>query len=129
MRCHFLRARSSGFSLLEVVVSVVLVAASLVVIVGMIPMGASAQRKSENIQAATLYACEMVEDAARPEYRPRGSDRFERDVAINGTTFHAVRVIYGVDATDAPHLYDVVVNVSWNPQPVPVELRLRVYHP
>ena len=124
-----MRARGSGFSLIEVVVSVVLVAASLIVIVGMIPMGASAQRKSENMQAATLYACEVLEDAARTEYRPHDRDRFERDVTINDTAFHVVRVIYGVDASDLPQLYDAVVHVSWKPQPVPVELRLRVYHP
>ena len=121
--------RAPGWTILEVMVSVVLVACSLTVIVGIIPMGATSLRKSENHQAAILYANEVVEDAARGDFVPVPADLFQRDVTINGIQYQVAREIYAVDAETPPHLYDVVVRVAWGGQPVPVLLRTRVYHP
>jgi len=119
-----------GFTLLEIVVSVLLVGGALIVIVGLIPTSVTSLKKAENIQAATLYATEVLEDARRVDFRADAANRWwKRTVEINRISFLVQREIYAVDEGDPPRLYDVVVKVSWKPQPVPVELRSRVYQP
>lgn len=114
--------------MMELVISALLIALALIVIVGVIPMGVNSLKKSESIQAATLYAVEVVEDSKRDGFRPTADQLlFERDVEINKIRYHVTREIYSADGDNPPSLYDVVVHVSWQPQPVPVELRTRVY--
>lgn len=127
---RFSSRRASGWTLLEVVVSLVLVAASVTVIVGIIPMGVTSLKKSESLQAATLYALELIEDAARADFESVRANRLlKRDVTLNKFQYRVARELYFVDEEEPSHLYDVVVNVSWDSQPAPVILRTRVYHP
>jgi len=115
---------------MEIVVSLVLVATALILIVGLIPMNANSLKRSESIQAATLYAIEMLTDAESVAFIPSDLNmNVDREVTINQTTYRVERAIYGVDDVKPPRLYDVVVKVSWNTQAVPVVLRTRVYHP
>lgn len=127
---HVFKMRTAGFSLLEIVVALCIVAVSLTLIVGIIPMNVSGLKKSEAIQAATLYASEVLAQAESPAFVAEPATMFlDRTVVINQVPFRVVRGIYGVDAPERPRLYDVIVNVSWETQPVPVELRTRVYRP
>lgn len=120
----------AGFTLLEVIVSVLLVAVSIVIIVGLIPTGIHAQKKSENIHLATLYANEVIEDAQRSDFALRDTDmHVEHRFTANDTEFRVTRDIYGIAGDTPTHLFDVVVRVTWNPQPVPVDLRTRIYRP
>jgi type II secretory pathway pseudopilin PulG len=120
--------RRRGWALLEVVVASLLIAVALMVIAGLIPASVTSMKKAENIQAATLYATEVLEDARRPDFIPDASRRlWERKLDLNQIAFTVQREIYGVDGNEPPDLYDVVVKVTWEPQPVPVELRSRVY--
>ena len=129
-RGHSTKPPPRGFTLLEIVVSLCLVALSLVLIVGIVPMNVTSLKKSEALQAATLYASEVLVQAESPAFVPDAEHlSLDHPVVINQVTYRVVRQIYGVDGANPPHLYDVVVHVSWEPQPVPVELRTRVYHP
>lgn len=120
----------AGWTLLEITVSAVLVAVAVVVIVGLIPTTVTSLKKSENMQAATLYAVEVLEDARRTDFVPDASHRrCDRTLEINHIAFAVARDVYALDGEDPPRLYDVVVKVTWKPQPVPVELKTRVYHP
>ncbi len=92
-----------GWTLLEIVVAVVLVAIALIVIVALIPTTVGALKKSENIQAATLYAIEVLEDARRADFVPVAAHRsFVRTLPINGILFNVQRDIYGVDDEERP---------------------------
>ncbi len=120
-----------AFTLMEIVVCIALIAISVLIILGLIPMGAVSLQKAQDVQAATLYGTELLEDGARPDYVPPSPDRVDRDfeVTLNHTTYHVQRAIYACDASHPPRLYDVVVTVAWSAQPQPVSLRTRVYHP
>lgn len=120
--------RPQGFTLLEIVVSLFLVAVALTLASGIIPMNVTSLKRSESLQAATMYAVEVLAEAESPAFVPDADHlNMQRDVVINDVTYHVLRVIYAVDHSPIPRLYDVVVNVSWEIQPVPVELRTRVY--
>lgn len=113
-----------GFTLLEVVLAAALLAASLLVIVSLIPSGVLSLKKAENIQAATAYALEVLEwDRANfSSTAPPDSQ-----VTLNGTVFHVHNDVYAVPTYSG--LYDLAVTVSWDRQPQPVILATRVTQP
>ncbi len=117
-----------GFSLVEIVVASALVAATVLMVMGLIPFGVTSLKKAENMQAATAYGVEVLEArrASILQERPAIPDAI--DVRLNQTEFH-VESTTRTTAHPAGRLVDISVTVTWNRQPVPVVLATRVYRP
>lgn len=117
-------AMGRGFTLVEVILAAALVAASILLMVGMLPTGVLALKKAEDLQAATAYGVEVLE--ARSAALPSAPYAGAFSITLNGTRF---RVETDLTAVPHPsgHLYDLAVTLRWNHQPAPVRLATRLY--
>ncbi|MGE0495775.1 MAG: prepilin-type N-terminal cleavage/methylation domain-containing protein [Vulcanimicrobiota bacterium] len=108
-----------GLSLVEVVVAVVLLAAAVMFILGLIPAGILSLKQAENVQTANAYAVRLLEEAPRPASFPSPVEQFATQ--LNGTQFTATRqaVVTGT------HTYEWRVSVNWPEAARPLEMSLR----
>lgn len=114
---------------MELIVSIVILSAVLLVIIGLIPAGVTGLRKADDVQAATLYGMEVVEETCKGNGKPDVTEAVFK-VRLNQSTFEVHREVSAVDRNaDPPSLFDVAVTVSWAGQPAPVKLRTRIYRP
>lgn len=115
-----------GFTLVEVIVAAALVAASILLMVGLLPTGVLALKKAEDVQAATAYGVEVLE--TRSAALPPAPFTSAFWITLNGTRFR-VRTVVSAVPHPSGHLYDLAVTVTWNRQPAPVRLFTRLYRP
>lgn len=108
---------------MDVIISVALLAAGLLVILSLIPSGVLSLKKAENLQTATAYAVEVVETSRRGIEQTPWLDQFH--VTINDTDFRVRRDAQAVHDSNG-RLVDVQVTVEWDQQPTPVRLVTRM---
>lgn len=116
-------ANHRGFTLVDVIVSIALLAMGLLFVVSLIPMGVLSLKKAENLQTAAAYAVEVVEASREGFEETARLDKFE--TVINDTDFEIERFVQTVPDTDG-RLHDVKVVVKWDGQPVPVVVTTRM---
>lgn len=111
--------RRRGMTLLEVVIALALIALGIVFVLGILPTSVLSVKRSEDMEAATAYGVEVVEDARRqlPETL---SQTFVK--TLNQTEFTVTRDIYVVDQATS----DIVVVASWSPDRPGIRLATRV---
>ncbi len=110
-----------GVTLMEVVLSTALVAIGLLFIAGIIPTSGFSLKKAENMQSATAYGLELVEDA-RLKPSPGVATRHYK-VTLNHTEMRFKREVLFVE----DGLYDVVVTARWTDELPPLRLATRVH--
>lgn len=109
-----------GLALIEVVFAMGLLALGFLFVLGIVPTGLTSVKRSEDIEAATAYGNELIEDARRtlPPLGPQ-----ELKLTFNATEFKIVREIYAVDND----LTDVVVVAQWTTDKPGVRLATRLH--
>jgi Tfp pilus assembly protein PilV len=108
-----------GLSLLEVVIALALVALGVVFVLGIIPTSVLSVKRSENIEAATAYGMELVEDAR--QNLGTGTER-HYEVEFNNTRITFIRALYTVDESTT----DIVVVGKWSDERPGIHLATRV---
>lgn len=108
-----------GLSLLEVVIALALVALGVVFVLGIIPTGVLSVKRSEDMEAATSYGMEVIENARHKLPPEAETDTY---VTFNKTDFHVQRAIYSVD----DYTTDIVVVVRWSEESPGIRLATRV---
>ncbi len=108
-----------GFTLVETIVAVVLLAAVVMLLLASIPPGLLGLKQAENLQTARGLALQLLETAPPPVALPSVPERFER--SLNGTRFQIVRSVQKT----GPHTYRLTVKVDWPRAGQPLQLRLR----
>jgi prepilin-type N-terminal cleavage/methylation domain-containing protein len=124
------RKAAWGFTLIEIIMALALFSMCIFLVINVIPTGVMTLKKAEDLQSASLYGQEIIEDAVRSF--PKGAAYFpvkdrEFDITMNSTQFHVTREIYNVDTCTPPKLFDIVVVVSWDRQPMPLRLGRRLF--
>lgn len=117
---------TQGFTLVEVIISVALIGAGLLLVLSLIPSGVLSLKKAEDLQTATAYGLEVIE--VTRSGLENTAHLAEFDVTLNNTDFHVRRQYYEVSNTDG-RLHDVVVTIEWNAQSAPVQLSTRLSQP
>ncbi|MHB2015509.1 MAG: type IV pilus modification PilV family protein [Candidatus Xenobia bacterium] len=112
---------SRGFTLVEILVSLAILAAGVVFVVSIIPTAVLTLQRAEDLQAATAYGQELVEDARAHVPTAAGRDR-DFQVTLNRTEFHVTR-----DIVVFPDLEDVVVTLQGPSDQQPVKLATRLF--
>ena len=123
--------RAAGFSLLEMVVCISLIAFIIMGIIGLIPTGLKSLTHADQVQAATLYGTEVLEDAIYDvQSNPSASlGSTTSSFSLNRTDYSVQKSVTRVDNVSSPMpvLVEIDVGVSWNGHPQPVMLSTRVY--
>lgn len=117
-----MRARS-GWTLVEIMVAVVILASALMLVLGLMPGGVLSLQKAENLQAATAFGEELLETAPAPESFPVTPETFQRKA--NGTDFEATRSVRRESETT----YLIEVSVNWSTAERPLLLELLRFDP
>ena len=91
-------------------------------LLNLIPSGRLAQQKGENLQAATAFALEWIEDASLKPPKVDGTDK-DQTVLLNGVAFHATREARQVEGQK--DLQDVIVTLT-TPRGEPIRLAIRL---
>ncbi|MDQ7822007.1 MAG: type II secretion system protein [Candidatus Eremiobacteraeota bacterium] len=118
-----------AFTLIEIVVALAILAASLILIISVIPTGVMSLKKAEDYQSASAYAAYLVEEARqqRPPSASYPLTDWVGEKAINRTVFTFQRDIYAVDRQEPHRVFDIIVTVRWVRTPRPLTLSTRVY--
>lgn len=111
--------RERGLSLLEIVIAMALAALGFLFILGILPAGITSIKRSEDLETATAYGMELMEDARRG-LPPEMATEFT--IEMNLTRFKFVREIYRVDGD----LSDIVVVGTWSEDLPGIRLVTRV---
>ncbi len=109
-----------GIALLEVVIGVALLALGIIFIAAILPTSIYSIKRAEDIQAATAYANELLDEARRS--LPRAGES-EVTLTFNQTDFKLRRLVVKVDES----LTDVVVTVRWRDDMPELRLATRVH--
>jgi prepilin-type N-terminal cleavage/methylation domain-containing protein len=96
-----------GLSILEVVVAMALLALGFLFVLGIVPTGVTSIKRSEDIEAATAYGMELMEDA-RHSLPPATAHEYV--LTMNQTEFHFRRELVRVN----DDLTDIVVTATWS---------------
>lgn len=88
-------------------------------VLGIVPTGISAIKRSEDLQAAVAYGSDLIE-RTRAAVPPEGVTEFK--VTVNGTDFTLTRNVTRVDARAT----DIIVTVKWSDTIPPRVLATRV---
>lgn len=113
--------RARGLSLVEIVLALAVLGLCFMFAASLIPTGIITLQRGQDMQAATGYAQELMEDVRQTPASKAGRDR-ELDVPIGSTTYHATRDIVKLNG----QMIDVVVTVSWRKDVPPVVLATRL---
>ncbi len=119
-----------GFTLVEIIVALAIFAASIMVIISIIPTGVLSIKKAEDMQAANSYGMTLIEErrSNKPSYSSYPLTEFLTEKKINNTVFSMQRDLYAIDVQEPHRLYDIVVTIRWARQPQPLVLTTRVYY-
>jgi prepilin-type N-terminal cleavage/methylation domain-containing protein len=110
-----------GLTLVEVIVSLAILAMGLLFVLSLIPSSVLSLKKAEDLQAASAYGMELLEMVRLQP--PSAEERQAFDVDFNHTSFHFVREIYSVEEG----LFDVVVVAQGREDTPPLRLATRVH--
>jgi uncharacterized protein (TIGR02598 family) len=118
-----------GLTLVEIIVAVAILASSILIIISIIPTGVLSLKKSEDIQSASAYGMELIEEVrnSRPDYQNYPVTDLDVEKSLNNTNFRFQRDIYAIDLQTPHRLFDIIVTVNWPRQPQPLRLSTRVY--
>jgi type II secretory pathway pseudopilin PulG len=118
-----------GLTLVEIIVAIAVFAASILIIVSIIPTGVLSLRKAGDYQSATAYGMSLIEEikSARPDYADYPVTDLDMGKSLNNSDFQFQRDIYAIDAQIPHRLFDVIVTVTWQKQQQPLRLATRVY--
>lgn len=119
--------RSSGLTLVEILVALGLLSVSLMMILGLIPAGIQSSQRASDIQAAAAWSRQLIEQARIPESFPipRSLAETAHSQQIGPTVFTATRKV----TVAGPFLYRVEVETSWPAGVRPVKLSLTRFNP
>lgn len=115
--------RRRGWTLVEIMVAVMLLATALMMVLSLMPTGILSLKQAENVQTATAFGEGLLEGAPIPESFPVAEEEIRQ--TINGTEFVATRSYQKLTDTS----YDVRVKIEWSTGRQPLEMRLRRFVP
>lgn len=120
---------SKGLTLVEFIVAIAVFAASILIIISIIPTGVLSLRKAGDYQSATAYGMSLIEEFrnTRPEFAEYPVTDLDMGKSLNNSDFRFQRDIYAIDAQIPHRLFDVIVTVRWQKQQQPLRLATRVY--
>lgn len=112
--------RPRGLSLLEVVIAMSLLALAFLFVLAIVPAGITSIKRSEDIEAATAYGMEIMEEARR-SLPPEGEKLFF--IELNQTEFKIMREVVRVNQD----LTDIVIRAKWSDVLPGITLATRVH--
>lgn len=115
--------RSSGFTLIDVIVAAALAGAALLLVISLVPTGVLSLKKAEDLQSATAYGLEVIESSRGGLAQTAYLNEFT--VTLNATSFHVERRSLTVAGSEG-RLCDVMVSVSWDEPPTQIQLCTRL---
>jgi prepilin-type N-terminal cleavage/methylation domain-containing protein len=119
-----------GFTLIEMIVALGIIAVSLIMIISIIPTGVLSLKKAEDIQSASAYGMSLIEETrkSRPAYTAYPVTDLTAEKVFNNTRFLFQRDIYAIDSQNPHNFYDIVVTITWSRQPQPLRLSTRILY-
>jgi type II secretion system protein I len=102
-----------GFTLIEVLVAMVVLAAGLLGVAGLTMGVIKGNLYSKNVTSATMVAEQMIENVQRVGYTSADTLAGSSTVSMAGTTYTRVTTVNS--ATPGANMKTVTVTVSWNP--------------
>ncbi|MHB2018748.1 MAG: prepilin-type N-terminal cleavage/methylation domain-containing protein [Candidatus Xenobia bacterium] len=124
--------RRSGFSLLEMIVSISLVAFVIITLLGLVPIGVKTLAHADQVQTAALYGNEVLEDTIYnlESYGSAAMTPVNAKVSINQVDYQVQETTQRLDPGDSttpPLLVEIDVNVTWYGMPQGLPISSRVY--
>lgn len=119
--------RFGGLSLIEVIVALGLITASLMLVLGLIPVGIHAAEKARTLQYATFWSQRLLEECPAPESLPIPTHlaRANFSQTDGPTAYQAVRTVQA----SGPFLYLITVETTWPGSTKPLHVELLRYNP
>lgn len=110
--CH----SKGGFSLIEIMVAMVILAICIIFTAVSITQSRKALRQAEYVQVATCYASNLIEETktAPPEISLLPLTNLDEDVTVGSRRFHVVRSIYSLGVYKEYSSQQIVVNITWD---------------
>jgi len=107
--------RRGGFSLLEIMVAMVILAICIIFTAVSITQSRKALRQAEYVQTATSYATNLIEEikTSPPKASTLPVTDIDGEVKIGTRTFHVVRSVYLLDTCNEYSSQQIVVNITW----------------
>lgn len=115
-------------TLVEIMVALGLIAVSLMLVLAMIPAGIHSSQRAEDVQSATAWSRQLLEDAPAPTAFPIPADLATQEFTtqIGRTHFRAIRRIATIPGES--FTYRVEVETHWDEEAQPVKLSLLKYN-
>lgn len=116
-----------GFTLIEILVALGLIAVSLMMVLSMIPAGIRSSQRAADVQAAAAWARQLIEETPPPSEFPIPSELAlsSHQQKIGSTNFQAERKV----TVKGPYLYRIEVTATWHSADVPVTMSLTRFNP
>ncbi len=118
-----------GLTLVEVMVAIGLIAASLMLVLALIPAGVHSAQRAEDIQGALAWSRQLIESAPVPEEFPIAAELAlsTHHIKLGHTEFEATRTLSVVPGES--FLYRIEVETTWNDAVKPLKLSLTRFDP
>jgi general secretion pathway protein I len=116
-----------GFTLVEVVVALGLLALAMMMVLGLIPAGIESSQRASDVQGAAAWSHSLIEQCPAPTEFPIPGDlaSAEFQMQVGPTLYSAVRTV----KTIGPYLYRIEVQTTWDEDAPPVHLSLTRFNP
>lgn len=120
-------ASRSGFSLIEILVALGLIAVSLMLILGLIPAGIQSSQRASDVQVAAGLARKLLEETTPPEDSPIPADQANQtgELLVGVTEYRWRRSV----RISGDYLYRTEVEITWRDGVQPVKMSLTRYNP